>query len=175
MSTLEELRNGLPDPARDLKLNLQAVLDGSVLSQEQTWEIAVAVCITARQSRLLDAVRQEASQHLDASVQAPVLEDAEAAAALMGMNNIYYRFRHMIGKPSYGTMPAGLRMNRMARPAASKVDFELTCLAVSAVTGCEMCIQSHEKVVLEGGLTEAHVHAAVRLAAVLNGIAVVLG
>ena len=54
-----------------------------------------------------------------------MVEDAVAAAALMAMNNVYYRFRHLIGKPSYGDQPARLRMNRLVKPAASKVDFEL--------------------------------------------------
>jgi alkyl hydroperoxide reductase subunit D len=92
----------------------------------------------------------------------------------MAMNNVYYRFRHMIGKPSYGTMPARLRMNRLAQPVTSKVDFELFSLAVSAINGCEMCLQAHERAVLEGGLDETHVHDAVRIAATIQASAVAL-
>ena len=90
------------------------------------------------------------------------------------MNNVYYRFRHLVGKPSYGEKPARLRMNRLAKPATSKVDFELFSLAVSAINGCETCIQAHEKVVLEGGLTEDQVHDAVRIAATIHAAAVAL-
>jgi alkyl hydroperoxide reductase subunit D len=103
-----------------------------------------------------------------------VVDDAVAAAALMGMNNVYYRFRHLIGRDVYSEKPARLRMNRIARPAASKVDFELFCLAVSAINGCESCMKAHEKVVLAGGLSEDHVHDAVRIAAVVHGAAVAL-
>jgi alkyl hydroperoxide reductase subunit D len=90
------------------------------------------------------------------------------------MNNVYYRFRHMVAKPSYGDLPARLRMNRLVKPATSKVDFELFALAVSAINGCESCIRAHEKAVLDGGLTEAHVNDAVRIAAVMYGAAVAL-
>lgn len=107
-------------------------------------------------------------------VDATVLEDARAAAALMAMNNVYYRFRHMLGKETYTTRPARLRMNRIAKPATNKVDFELFCLAVSAINGCEACVKSHEHNVIEGGLTEDHVHDAVRIASVIHGVAVAL-
>ncbi|NNF06406.1 MAG: alkyl hydroperoxide reductase, partial [Candidatus Eisenbacteria bacterium] len=103
-----------------------------------------------------------------------VIDDALAAATLMGMNNVYYRFRHMVGKDAYSKKPARLRMNRMAKPATNKADFELFSLAVSAINGCEACIQSHEPVVLKGGLTEDAVHDAVRVAATIQAAAVAL-
>jgi lipoyl-dependent peroxiredoxin subunit D len=92
----------------------------------------------------------------------------------MAMNNVYYRFRHLVGKESYGQKPARLRMNRLVKPVTTKVDFELFSLAVSAINACEACIQSHEKVVVEGGLTEDHVHDAVRIAATVHAAAVAL-
>jgi alkyl hydroperoxide reductase subunit D len=58
-------------------------------------------------------------------------------------------------------------MSRIVQPKTDKVTFELVCLAVSAINGCEVCIKSHERAVLEGGLTEEHVHDAVRLAATI--------
>ncbi|HYO73244.1 MAG TPA: carboxymuconolactone decarboxylase family protein, partial [Archangium sp.] len=102
----------------------------------------------------------------------PVIEDARAAASLMAMNNVYYRFRHMVGKESYSTKRAGLRMNRLMQVLTNKVDFELVCLAVSAINGCETCVQAHEKVVIEGGLSEDQVHDAVRIASVVHAAAV---
>jgi alkyl hydroperoxide reductase subunit D len=97
-----------------------------------------------------------------------------AAAALMAMNNVYYRFRHMVGKPVYGEKPAGLRMNRIMQPATNRADFELMSLAVSAINGCEMCVRAHEKTVTEGGLTPDHVNDAVRIAATIYASAVAL-
>jgi alkyl hydroperoxide reductase subunit D len=170
MASLEVVRSELADAHKDTRLNLQAVLEGGSLTPEQRWGVAVGSAYAARNERLKEAMINEAKKAL-ANAE-PVLEDARAAASLMGMNNVYYRFRHMIGKESYSTKRPGLRMNRMAQVLTNKVDFELVCLAISAINGCEMCVQSHEKVVLEGGLSEDQVHDAVRIAAVIHAAAV---
>jgi alkyl hydroperoxide reductase subunit D len=170
MSAVQELRDALPEPARDIRLNLQSVLDGGSLSAAQRWGVAIASAVASRNPRLRDAIVADARAAADAAV----IDDAFAAAALMGMNNVYYRFRHMIAKESYERMPARLRMQRIAKPATNKADFELFCLAVSAINGCEMCIRSHEQAVLAGGLSEEQVHDAVRIAAVIHGSAVAL-
>ena len=88
-----------------------------------------------------------------AGIEDHVLEDAKAAAILMGMNNVYYRFRHIIGKDEYSQKPARLRMMRLKQLATNQTDFELFCLAVSAINNCQSCVLSHEHVVLEGGMT----------------------
>jgi alkyl hydroperoxide reductase subunit D len=170
MASLEVVRGELADAHKDTRLNLQAVLEGGSLTPEQRWGVAVGSAYAARNERLKVALINEAKQAL-ANAE-PVLEDARAAASLMAMNNVYYRFRHMIGKESYSTKRPGLRMNRMAQVQTNKVDFELVCLAISAINGCEMCVQSHEKVVLEGGLSEDQVHDAVRIASVIHAAAV---
>jgi lipoyl-dependent peroxiredoxin subunit D len=169
VEALETLRTALPDAAKDIRLNIQSVLKDGALSESQRWGVAVASAIAARNPRLREAVLAAA-----AAVDAAVVEDARAAAALMAMNNVYYRFRHMVGKPGYSEMRAGLRMNRLAQPATNRADFELFSLAVSAINGCEMCIRAHEKAVTEGGLTPEHVNDAVRIAATLYAAAVSL-
>jgi len=170
LSAIAGLAERMPDAARDIKLNLQSVLETSSLNDAQCWGVAVACAIAARNPDLKKAVIEDAR----AKVEAPVIDDGVAAAALMGMNNVYYRFRHMIGKPVYETKPARLRMQRIVKPATNKADFELFCLAVSAINGCEACVKSHEHVVLEGGLSEDQVHDAVRIAAVIHAAAVAL-
>jgi alkyl hydroperoxide reductase subunit D len=171
MASLEVVRSELADAHKDTRLNLSAVLESMTLTPEQTWGVAVACAFAVRNDRLKEAMLNEAKQKLGDKA-TPVIEDARAAASLMAMNNVYYRFRHMVGKESYATKRAGLRMNGLAKVLTNKVDFELVCLAVSAINGCEMCIQSHEKVVLDGGLSEDHVNDAVRIAAVLHAAAV---
>ena len=170
MNALETLRNAVPDAAKDLRLNLGSVLQPGTLSKEQVWGTAVACAIAARNPQLRQATLEDALLH----VAPEVVEDARAAAALMGMNNVYYRFKHMVGRDEYAQKPARLRMQRLAQVATNKTDFELFCLAVSAINGCESCIRSHERVVLEGGLTEDHVNDAVRIAATFHGVAVAL-
>ena len=170
MSALETLRASLPEAARDIKLNLQSVLGGGALTVGQRWGVALAAAFAARNPRLAEAVLADAA----AAVAPAVLEDAKAAAALMAMNNVYYRFRHVIGKESYGQKPERLRMNRIAQTSGAKVDFELYCLGVSAINGCELCLRAHEQAVLEGGLGEEQVHDAVRIAATVQAAAVSL-
>jgi alkyl hydroperoxide reductase subunit D len=171
MASLDELRGELADPHKDTRLNLPAVLEAGSLTPEQRWGIAVACAMAARNERLKATLLEEASKALGDKA-APVIEDARAAASLMAMNNVYYRFRHMVGKESYATKRPSLRMNRMMQVLTNKVDFELVCLAVSAINGCETCVQAHEKVVIEGGLSEDQVNDAVRIASVVHAAAV---
>jgi lipoyl-dependent peroxiredoxin subunit D len=170
MDNLETLRERLPEALRDLKLNLQTVTAPGVLGTAQRLGVALSAAAAARHPEL----RRVLVAMTEREVGRAVVEDALAAAALMGMNNVYYRFRHYVGKPSYGDKPARLRMQRIAKPSTNKVDFELFCLAVSAVNGCETCIRAHEKVVVDGGLTEDQVHEAIRIAASVHGAAVAL-
>lgn len=171
-SRLDALREAIPEPAKDLKLNLQSVLAGGSLAPRQRWGVAIASAVAARSVTLRDALIEAAS----AEIEPGSIEDALAAGALMAMNNVYYRFRTTMAddKPGYADRPARLRMNRLVRPAGLKVDFELFSLAASAIGGCETCVKAHERAVLEGGLTEEQVHDAVRIAAVVNGAAVSL-
>lgn len=167
---MEAIRERIPEIAKDLKLNLQAVLGETSLSAAQKCGVALASAIASRSAPLREALAEEARvQAGDA-----VVEDAMAAASLMGMNNVFYRFRHMVGKDAYNQVPARLRMNRLAKPSSSKADFELFCLAVSAINGCESCVRAHEKTVLEAGLTEIQVNDAIRIAATIHGAAVAL-
>ncbi|HYO97200.1 MAG TPA: carboxymuconolactone decarboxylase family protein [Polyangiaceae bacterium] len=171
MSALETLREGIGEPFRDIKLNLQAVLSSAgVLTPAQRWGVAVASAAASRNVALRDAVIQAARQEVSETV----VEDALAAAALMAMNNVFYRFRHLVGKGSYAEKPARLRMNRIGRPATNKPDFELFSLAVSAINGCGTCMQAHEQAVVGSSMTEDHVHDAVRIASVIVSGAVAL-
>jgi len=90
----------------------------------------------------------------------------------MAMNNVYYRFTHLVGNEEYATMRAGLRMNVMANPGCDKIDFELASLAVSAVNGCGMCMESHEKTLQKHGVAAQSIQSAVRIAAVLHAVGV---
>ncbi|WP_418159430.1 carboxymuconolactone decarboxylase family protein [Benzoatithermus flavus] len=166
---LEELRAGLPDHARDLKLNLSSVLQQPELSEQQLWGTALASASAARNAPLLQAVAAEARSRLSPEA----FRAARTAAALMGMNNVYYRFVHMAGG-DYADRPARLRMNALARPEVDHADFELWSLAVSAINGCEMCVRSHEKVLREKGVGPDQIQAAVRIAAVIHAVAGVL-
>lgn len=171
LQQVETLRDAIPEPAKDLRVNLSNVFKSEVLSVEQMWGIALASSYYIRDARLRDAVLADARA---AGLTEAWLQDAQAAAALMGMNTVYYRFRHLVEKEVYGQKPARLRMQWMLKPLTTKADFELMSMAVAALAGCGMCMKTHEKSIVDHGLTEDHVHEAVRLASVLQGVAVAL-
>lgn len=171
MPQLDVLRETFAEPCKDTKLNLGNIASSDYLEAEHIWGIALATVYYLREPRLRDAVLADARA---AGVSDALLEDAQAAASLMGMNTVYYRFRHLVGKESYGKKPARLRMQWMTKPRTSKATFELISLAIGALAGCEMCIKAHEASVQQHGLTEEHVHDAVRIAAILAGAAVAL-
>jgi alkyl hydroperoxide reductase subunit D len=166
---LEELLTHVPEYAKDLKLNLGSVTRQTELTEQQTWGTVVACGIAARNRQLLESLLGEAARHLNE----PAMFAAKAAAAIMGMNNIFYRFRHLSGNEKYVTMPARLRMQVIGKHGTDPVDFELWCLSVSAVNGCGVCVESHEKVLRDKGVTEETVLAAVRIAATIHGLAAV--
>lgn len=171
MENVNQLRERVPDAAKDLRLNLSTVLQGQFLSAEQTWSVAMTAAYFTGHSQVIDAIRADAQSIIGDEG----LDDALAAASIMGMNTVYYRFRHMIDKESYSKRMAGLRMNRMVNPATSKVLFELCSLGCAALAGCEACLQAHEASLLSEGITEEQVHDTVRIAAVIQGVAVALG
>ena len=167
---MEALLNSIPDYAKDLKLNLSAVLKQAELTEQQTWGTAVASAIASRGSEVTRAILAEAQLHLTPEA----LNAAKAASAIMGMNNIYYRFHHLSGNEAYSSIPARLRMQVIRTHGADPVDFELWCTAVSALNGCGTCVASHEKVLREKGMKEEAIIASVRIASVVHAVAAVL-
>ena len=166
---MDELKQKLPDHARDLRINLGVITSSTALSPAQAWQIALASAISARHPETVRAI--EAAAPLDDAQRTA----ARGAAAIMGMNNVYYRFVHVMGDGAeYGSMPARLRMQIIGNPGVPRLDFELACLASSAITGCEACVRSHEESARKNGATKEMVQDAVRIAAVIHGVAVAL-
>jgi lipoyl-dependent peroxiredoxin subunit D len=169
--TLDQLIDSLPSYAKDLKLNYSSLIrQQTELTPQQLWGTVVASAVATRTPQLLEAVIAEASNHL--SPQA--IEGAKAAASIMAMNNIYYRFLHLTSNPKYATLPAKLRMNVLRTHGADPVDFELWSVAVSAINGCGKCVDAHENVLRQKGISEETIAAAIRIAAVLHAIGTTL-
>jgi lipoyl-dependent peroxiredoxin subunit D len=173
MNTLESIRDSIPDYARDLRLNLGSVLTPAGapgLSEKQIWGVAVAAAVASRNVGFAKQIEALATEKLDEAY----LTASRAAAAIMGMNNVYYRFLHLVEEPEYAQMPARLRMNVIGNPGIDKLDFELLSLAVSAVNGCGMCIVAHEKQLRKHDVSREAIQSAVRIAATVHAVAGVL-
>ncbi len=169
-ASLEQLIEAFPDYAQDIRLNVSSLLRMTELSPVQLWGTFLACASACNSEKLLQVIKQEAQSRLSAEQ----IRAALGAAALMAMNNVYYRFQHLCSNPKYGEIPARLRMNFLRSHGVDSVDFELWCLAVSAINACGMCIESHERVLREKGLSEEAIAAAVRVAAVVHAAAVVV-
>jgi alkyl hydroperoxide reductase subunit D len=170
---MNALKDGIPDYAKDLRLNLSSVLTpqgAPGLSEPQLWMTALASAIAARNAELARTIESEAAVRLSS----PEIEAARAAAAIMGMNNVYYRFLHLVEDDEYAKLPARLRMNIIGNPGIAKTDFELISLAVSAVNGCGKCVTAHERILRQHDIGREAVQSAVRIASVIHAVAGVL-
>lgn len=169
--TLESLREQMPDYAKDTKLNLSKCLNAmDGLTTEQTHMVMLACAYTTKHKTLVDAV----TLHVQNSLDAAHIAAAKSASSIMAMNNVYYRFIHLVADADFKTLPAGLRMNVLATHGIDKLNFELMSLAVSSINGCGMCMDSHVIELTKAGLTKQGIQAAVKVAAIINATAQVL-
>ena len=168
--TIEILQNQLPAFAKDIRLNLSTLLtadEGSDLALNQIHGIALASALATKEPKLIAALKTLTSATLTQEEQ----EAAQTAATIMAMNNVYYRFIHLMNDKSFASLPVKLRMNVIGNPGIAKVDFELYCLAVSALNGCGMCMDAHANELQKANISKVGVQTAIRIAAVMNGAA----
>ena len=167
--SLKDFADALPDYARDIRSNVEAVLRDTGLNDQRKYGLLLACAHGTGYRPLVEAAEAEVADKLSPEA----ANAARGAAAVMAMNNVYYRFVHLASNPEYGTMRAGLRMNFIGSPGIEKADFELFSLAVSAMNGCGMCIDSHEKVLQQHGMKAETIQAGARIAAVMKAVATI--
>lgn len=157
---------------RDLKLNVNGVLNGNNINKKEARLLALSIAVNEKNEALIAAFENLAIKE---GATADEIAETHACTSLMSVNNVFYRFRHyMHSNEYYNKTPAGLRMSIMMNPAMGKPLFELMSLAVSAVNGCERCVTSHEHSVKEAGADEPRIYDAVRLAAVIKGLCAII-
>ncbi|WP_018341537.1 carboxymuconolactone decarboxylase family protein [Cytophaga aurantiaca] len=152
---------------RDLKVNVGNVLVTTHLTEKESALLALSISANQKNNILIAGFQKLATEK-EASVEEQ--NEAISCASLLAGNNVFYRFRHFQQKESYNTMQAKIKMNIMMKPVLGKEFFELMSLAISAVNGCEMCVNAHEQSVRELGATEERVWDAIRLAAVITSL-----
>lgn len=166
---LDALREAVPAYAKDLSLNLGTLSGETTLTPQQLQGTFLASAYAVGVPQVVKAIEAAADALTPEAKNA-----AKAAAAIMGMNNIYYRALHLVHNQEYRTLPARLRMNILANPGVDKLDFELWSTAVSAINGCGACLDAHESELRKHGATNVQVQAALRIAAVVNAVSAVL-
>ena len=167
--SLKTFAEALPDFAKDIRLNVGSLVNDQTLGDQRKYGLLLACAHGTGHKPIVDAAEAEAAGKLGEEA----ANAARAAAAVMAMNNVYYRFTHLAGNKEYLNMPARLRMNVIGAPGIDKADFELFSLAVSAMNGCGMCIDSHEKVLKSHGVSAEIIQAAARTAAIMKAVATI--
>ncbi len=168
--SLENIKNAIPDYAKDIKLNISGLANEETLSAQQFWGSMVACALAGGNEMVIANVVAEASAQLSAEA----MNAAKAAASIMAMNNVYYKFVGMSANAEYKTMPAKLRMNVIGNPGVDKGDFELWSLAVSAMNGCKYCVDAHEHQLKGHGIDATKIQTAVRIASVMAAASAIL-
>ena len=169
MSSLKEFAESLPEYAKDLRLNLGSVLSDQLLGEQRKLGLLLACAHGSGYRPLVAATEAEVAGKLSPEA----ANAARGAAAVMAMNNVYYRFVHLASNPEYGKLPARLRMNFIGSPGIEKDEFELFSLAVSVMNGCGTCIDSHERLLQQHGVKSETVQAAARIGAIMKAVATV--
>jgi alkyl hydroperoxide reductase subunit D len=163
--SLNLLEKGNSRYVRDLKLNLTSTLTSAHLSEKECALVALSIAVNNNNGVLTNFLERVA---LEKGATAEEIAEAAGCASLLALNNVFYRFRHFTGKEKYTQIPARIRMQLMSSPVTGKEFFELMSIAVSAVNGCEMCVNAHEKSILALGSTEERVFDAVRIASIIT-------
>ncbi|MES2061443.1 MAG: carboxymuconolactone decarboxylase family protein [Bacteroidota bacterium] len=150
---------------RDLKLNFTSTLTSEHLSAKECALLGLSTAVNNQNAPLIAYYTGAAKQNeaTDADV-----AEAAGCASLLASNNIFYRFRHFTQKEKYTQIPARIRMQLMMKPVTGKEFFELMSLAISAVNGCEMCVNAHEDSLIKLGTTEERIFDAVRIASLVT-------
>lgn len=162
---LQLLETGESRYLRDFKLNFTSTLTSEHLSAKECALLGLSTAVNNQNKPLIQYYTAVAKQNeaTDADV-----AEAVGCASLLASNNVFYRFRHFTQKEKYTQIPARIRMQLMMKPVTGKEFFELMSLAISAVNGCEMCVNAHEDSLIKLGTTEERIFDAVRIASLVT-------
>lgn len=152
---------------RDLKMNFKTILKGEHLSAKEISLLGVSVAANDKNDLLLNFFTAKSKENEASDVE---IGEAVACASLLSSNNILYRFRHFADNEKYSQLPARMRMNVMMNPVLGKEFFELVSLAISAVNGCELCVNAHEKSLIELGTKEERIFESIRISSVITSV-----
>jgi alkyl hydroperoxide reductase subunit D len=164
-ASLDLLEKGNSRYLRDLKLNFSSTLTSEHLSEREAALIGLSTAVNNSNKPLTDFYTGKAEE---AGASPEDIAEAAACASLLSSNNIFYRFRHFTQKEKYGQIPARIRMQIMMKPVTGKEFFELLSLAISAVNGCEMCVNAHEDSLIKLGTSEERIFDAVRISSLVT-------
>ena len=167
-ANMQALLNAESRFIKDLKINVSNAINNTQhLSRKEALLLSLAVAVNEKSKLLQKSFTSLAKE--EGATEAEIAEMV-ACTSLMNTNNVFYRFRHFLGKDFYNNQPAGIKMSIMMNPVTGKEFFELASLVISSINGCEMCVSSHEQSVLQHGSSESKVFEAVKTGAIIRGL-----
>lgn len=162
------LKESLPEYAKDIRLNLDAVINRSSLDPVVAQGCALAAAFAAGNSRLATAIDAEIDNRTEANA-------ALTAGSLMAMTNVWYTYTKMVNDPAFNALGAGLRMNAIAsHGGTSKINFEAYALAASIVGKCHDCVVSHFNTLKKEGMSLENLRDIGRISATMQSVARIL-
>jgi alkyl hydroperoxide reductase subunit D len=168
MQWVDQLKEGLPDYAKDTRLNIDAVVKRSTLAPEEAEAVALAAVFATGNTKLWTWVQSQIQNQQEA-------EAAITAASLMAMNNVWYPYVEMAEDANLAGLPAQLRMNAIAtHGGTTKARFEAYSLAASIVGKCHFCVKAHYDTLKAEGYTVEHLRDIGRIAAVMTAVSRVM-
>lgn len=169
---MEQFLNSLPEYAKDIKINIQNLISeqNNQLNYKQILGCALASAFATKNLQLIKIMQNEVQSVLTNDE----IRAVKIASTLMSMNNIYYRFTHLVEDKEYSQMPAGLRMRMLVEHKIDKIDFEIFSLAVSIINGCGMCIDAHANQLIKHGISKTQVQMVAKISSLINSLAQIL-
>lgn len=165
---VDVLKESLPEYAKDIRLNLDAVINRSSLDPVVAHGCALAAAFAAGNSRLATAIDAEIDNRTEANA-------ALTAGSLMAMTNVWYTYTKMVNDPTFNALGAGLRMNAIAsHGGTSKINFEAYALAASIVGKCHDCVVSHFNTLKKEGMSLENLRDIGRISATMQSVARIL-
>jgi len=170
MNWVDQLKEGLPDYAKDTRLNLDAVIKRSTLDPEEAQCVALAASFATGNSKLWTWISGQIAGSSQAEVNAAI-----TAASLMAMNNVWYPYVEMAADEQLSGLPAQLRMNAIAtHGGTTKARFEAYSLAASIVGKCHFCVRAHYDTLKKEGYSVEQLRDIGRIAAVMTAVSRVM-
>jgi len=164
---IEQVKESIPDHSKDIRLNVDSVINRSPLDPVDTHAIAYVSALAAGNGGLAFEIEHNSPLFQDEKVR----DAAKTAASLMGMNNVYYPFVEMCSDPDLKGLPPGLRMNAYAtHGGVSKKQFEMYALAASIIGKCHFCVKNHYDTLKKEGMTSQELQHIGKIASVINAI-----
>lgn len=167
MIWVDLVKGSIPDWSKDIKLNLDNVINRSPLDEVDTHACALAAALAAGNGGLAYSIMTSGPLVTN-------LEEknaAKTAASLMAMNNVYYPFVEMADDEDLKRSPAGLRMQAYAtHGGVTKKKFEMYALCASIVGKCNHCVKSHYEILKNEGMTVQELQHVGKIAAVINAV-----